>query len=73
MQSRSHTSTTSPDGRPRAADGKAPASRGKPAKVQLEVSQHGSLLTPAVLAVLYDIIESKYACFDQDDGDPKAS
>jgi hypothetical protein len=73
MPSQAHTSTTSPDGRPRPAERKAPAGHGKPAKVQLEVSQHGSLLTPAVLAVLYDIIESKCACFDQDDRDPKAS
>jgi hypothetical protein len=73
MPSRAHTSTTSPDGHPPSADGKAPVGRGKPAKVELEVSQHSSLLTPAVLAALYDIIESKCISFDQDDGDPRAS
>lgn len=72
MKPRDPGSTASPDDRS-APDSEIAAQPKKAAKVRLEMSQHGSLLTPAVLAVLYDIIEASRASGRDDVGDRRAS
>ena len=63
-----------PDGLLRPAGGHARTRRDIASRVQLEVSQHGSLLTPGVLAMLYDIIAgTPTPTTDRNDGDQRAS
>lgn len=63
-----------PDGPSRTRKSGTKPRRESMPKVGLEVAQHGSLLTPPVLAVLYDIIEASHAATKgRDDGDMQAS
>ncbi len=63
-----------PDGLFRPTAGQARTRRDNASGVQLEVSQHGSMLTPGVLAVLYDIIAAtRTPTTDRNDGDQRAS
>jgi hypothetical protein len=73
MRPQDRDSSTAPHHRIPSSGDQAAAPRGKATKVRLTMSQHGSLLTPAVLAVLYDIIESSGAASGQDEKDLQAS
>jgi hypothetical protein len=63
-----------PDRLFRPTAGQARTRRDDASRAQLAVSQHGPVLTPGVLTVLYDIIAAtRTPTTDRNDGDQRAS